>query len=138
MEQAISLAEALHELREELYAAQDEGADQQIRFEVERAELTLEVEFRRDANGKVKVDVGALGAKVGGEGGGGVGTTRRQTLTLALQVRDEALGGERARIRRAGAGAQAGAGAGVPGMPGGGLGSEPGSGDGDTPRPWER
>ncbi|MFC8275764.1 trypco2 family protein [Streptomyces sp. NPDC057271] len=97
----ISLTEALRELRRELYAAQDEGAGEQFRFEVEQAELTVEVEFRRDGNGKVKVDVGALGAMVGGEAGGGLGSTRRQTLTLTLQVRDEALGGERARIRRA-------------------------------------
>jgi hypothetical protein len=96
----ISLAEALRELRRELYAAQDEGEGEQFRFEVEQAELTLEVEFRRDGNGKVKVDVGALGATVGGEAGGGLGSTRRQTLTLTLQVRDEALGGERAKIRR--------------------------------------
>ncbi|MFF1512236.1 trypco2 family protein [Streptomyces sp. NPDC058326] len=100
MHDGISLAEALRKVREELYAAQAEGAHEQFRFEVEQAELTLEVEFRRDGNGKVKVDVGALGAKVGGEAGGTLGTTRRQTLTLTLQVRDEALGGERARIRR--------------------------------------
>ncbi|MGA5197475.1 trypco2 family protein [Streptomyces exfoliatus] len=100
MHDGISLSEALRELRNELYEAQAEGAHEQFRFEVEQAELTLEVEFRRDGNGKVKVDVGALGAKVGAEGGGAQGTTQRQTLTLTLQVRDEALGGERARIRR--------------------------------------
>ncbi|MEV8104586.1 trypco2 family protein [Streptomyces sp. NPDC088135] len=100
MDTGISLTEALRELREELYAAQSAGANQQLRFEIEQAELTLEVEFRRDGNGKVKVDVGALGTKFGGEAGGGLGTTRRQTLTLTLQVRDEALGGERAKIRR--------------------------------------
>ncbi|GAA0914625.1 trypco2 family protein [Streptomyces thermoalcalitolerans] len=96
----ISLAEALAELRQELYSAQNEGAGEQFRFEVEQAELSLEVEFRRDAGGKVKVEVGALGAKAGGEAGGGTGSTRRQLLTLKLQVRDEALGGERVRIRR--------------------------------------
>ncbi|MEU2675174.1 trypco2 family protein [Streptomyces sp. NPDC007164] len=89
MDTGISLTEALRELRQELYAAQSEGANEQFRFEVEQAELTLEVEFRRDGNGKVKVDVGALGTKVGGEAGGGLGSTRRQTLTLTLQVRDE-------------------------------------------------
>ncbi|MFI1979517.1 trypco2 family protein [Streptomyces wedmorensis] len=100
MGNGISLAEALRELRQELYAAQADGAHQQFQFEVQQAELTLEVEFRRDGNGKVKVDVGAFGAKVGGEAGGSLGSTHRQTLTLTLQVHDEATGGARARIRR--------------------------------------
>ncbi|WP_234439456.1 MULTISPECIES: trypco2 family protein [Streptomyces] len=100
MGNGISLAEALRELRQELYAAQADGAHQQFQFEVQQAELTLEVEFRRDGNGKVKVDVGAFGAKVGGEGGGSLGSTHRQTLTLTLEVHDEATGGARARIRR--------------------------------------
>ncbi|WP_220378255.1 trypco2 family protein [Streptomyces sp. Ag109_G2-15] len=96
----IPLAEALAELRRELYAAQAEGSQEQFRFEVEQAELSLEVEFRREGNGGVKVEVGALGTTAGMEAGGGLGSTRRQVLTLTLQVRDEALGGERARIRR--------------------------------------
>ncbi|TRO55428.1 trypco2 family protein, partial [Streptomyces sp. IB201691-2A2] len=86
--------------RRELYAAQDEGTGQQLQFEVEQAQLTLEVEFRRDGDGKVKVEVGLPGAKVGGEAGGGSSSTRRQTLTLTLQVHDDALGGSRAKIRR--------------------------------------
>ncbi|MFE0652958.1 trypco2 family protein [Streptomyces sp. NPDC059534] len=101
MDRGISLAEALSELRQELYAAQDEGSHEQFRFEVEQAEVTLELEFRRDGNGKVNVEVGAFGAKVAGEAGGALGSTLRQTLTLTLQVHDEALGGERAKIRRA-------------------------------------
>lgn len=95
----ISLTEALAELRRELYAAQMEGAHQQFRFEIEHAELSLEVEFRQDGNGGVKVEVGALGATAGVEAGGALGSTRRQVLTLTLQVRDEALGGDRAKIR---------------------------------------
>ncbi|AXU16823.1 trypco2 family protein [Streptomyces clavuligerus] len=98
--EGISLGEALRELREELYAAQAAGAGQQVRFEVEQAQLTLEVEFRRDGQGGVKVEVGLPGAKAGGEAGGGLGSTRRQTLTLTLQVHDEALGGTRAKIGR--------------------------------------
>ncbi|MEV8588264.1 trypco2 family protein [Streptomyces sp. NPDC051180] len=100
MDERITLAEALNELRQELYTAQDEGTNEQFRFEVEQAELTLEVEFRRDGNGKVNVEVGAFGAKVAGEAGGALGSTLRQTLTLTLQVHDEALGGARAKIRR--------------------------------------
>ncbi|MET7919202.1 trypco2 family protein [Streptomyces avermitilis] len=97
---AVTLVEALGELRRELYAAQEEGAGQQLQFEVEQAQLSLEVEFRRDGAGKVKVEGGLPGAKVGGEAGGGSGSTRRQTLTLTLQVYDQALGDKRARINR--------------------------------------
>ncbi|MEV7060997.1 trypco2 family protein [Streptomyces microflavus] len=100
MDAKVTLSEALEELRRELYAAQDAGAGQQLRFEVEQAQLTLEVEFHRDAAGKVKVEVGLPGAKAGAEAGGGVEATRRQTLALTLQVHDEALGGNRAKIRR--------------------------------------
>ncbi|OLZ62153.1 hypothetical protein AV521_42835 [Streptomyces sp. IMTB 2501] len=96
----ISLSEALAELRRELYAAQAEGAHQQLRFEVEKAELSLELEFRQEGNGKAKVEVKALGARAGAEAGGVLGRSRRQVLTLTLQVRDEALGGSTFPIRR--------------------------------------
>ncbi|WP_317441973.1 trypco2 family protein [Streptomyces collinus] len=97
----IPLAQALAELRRELYQAQDEGAMEQFRFEVEQAEVLLDLEFRSDGKGGVKVEVGVLGAKAGVEAGGELGHTHRQTLKLTLQVRDEALGGQRARISRA-------------------------------------
>ncbi|MGW3096230.1 trypco2 family protein [Streptomyces sp. NPDC001102] len=100
MEAKITLAEALMELRRELYAAQDEGAGQQLRFEVEQAQLTLDVEFRRGGDGRVKVEVGFPGVKAGAETGGRLEAAHRQTLTLSLQVHDEALGGSRAKIRR--------------------------------------
>ncbi|GHA68788.1 hypothetical protein GCM10010372_80310 [Streptomyces tauricus] len=96
----VTLAEALGELRRELYAAQDEGTDQQLQFEIEQAQLMLEVEFRHTGDGKVKVEVGVPGVKAGAEAGGGAGSTHRQTLTLTLQVHDQALGGTRAKIRR--------------------------------------
>ncbi|MEV5321804.1 trypco2 family protein [Streptomyces sp. NPDC052687] len=139
MDMGISLSEALGELRRELYAAQAAGSDQQFRFEVEQAELSLEVEFRRDANGGVKVEVGLPGAKIGGEAGSGAGSTRRQMLTLTLQVRDEALGGQRARIRRSAGGLD------VPGDDGPGQQPQGKSTDGESdasrksaqPRPWE-
>ncbi|MFF9808729.1 trypco2 family protein [Streptomyces coeruleorubidus] len=107
MDKGISLTEALAELRRELYEAQAAGAGEQFRFEVEQAEIALEVEFRRDGNGKVKAEVGFQGTKVGGEAGGGLGSTRRQLLTLRLQVHDEALGGTRAKIRRGAGGLDA-------------------------------
>ncbi|MEV8595888.1 trypco2 family protein [Streptomyces sp. NPDC052012] len=131
MGEGIPLSKALAELRQELYAAQAEGAGEQFRFEVEQAELSLEVEFRRDGNGAVKVEVGALGAKVGADAGGGLGSTRRQVLTLTLQVRDEALGGERARIRRTAGG--------LDGEEGGSTepGPDAGPAEGAASRPWE-
>lgn len=96
----VTLSEALAELREELYKAADAGGNEQFSFEVEQAELCLEVEFRKDGNGKVNVEVGAFGTKGSVEAGGGGGVTHWQTLTLTLNVRDEALGGQPARIRR--------------------------------------
>ncbi|MFG2220495.1 trypco2 family protein [Streptomyces sp. NPDC048685] len=92
----IGLAEALAELREELYQAQDAGAGQQFRFEVESAELELTVEFRKNGDGKVKVSVGAAGV----EAGGGAESTKSHRLALTLNIRDEALGGTRAVIGR--------------------------------------
>ncbi|MGA5096788.1 trypco2 family protein [Streptomyces lavendulocolor] len=140
MDMGIPLSEVLGELRRELYAAQAMGGDQQFRFEVEQAELSLEVEFRRDANGGVKVEVGLPGAKVGGEADGVSGSTRRQMLTLTLQVRDEALGGQRALIRRSAGGLD------IPGNDGPGQQLQAESADGGSdaspgsaqPRPWER
>ncbi|MCX5100387.1 trypco2 family protein [Streptomyces sp. NBC_00439] len=92
----IGLAEALAKLREELYQAQDAGAGQQFRFEVESAELELTVEFRKNGDGKVQVSVGAAGV----EAGGGVESTKSHRLALTLNIRDEALGGTRAVIGR--------------------------------------
>ncbi|MGW6754300.1 hypothetical protein OHU25_01645 [Streptomyces sp. NBC_00117] len=139
MDTGISLTEALREVRRELYAAQAEGAHEQFRFEVEQASLTVEVEFRRDGSGKVKVDVGALGTKVGGEAGGGRGSTRRQTLTLTLQVRDEAVGGERAKIRRSTSrlGASGGDFAELAPEDTSSNGTSDSLGEGDRLRPWE-
>ncbi|MBD9727888.1 trypco2 family protein [Streptomyces caniscabiei] len=138
MDAGISLSEALQELRRELYAAQDAGVGQQLRFEVEQAQLMLEVEFRRDGNGGVKVEVGFPGAKANGEVGGGLGATRRQTLTLTLQVHDEALGGERVRIRRSGRGLDAPPDGSVR-RPSGAesLDGTPDTGAAGQPRPWE-
>ncbi|GJF34430.1 hypothetical protein KNE206_71300 [Kitasatospora sp. NE20-6] len=103
----ISLGEALEELRSELYQAQADGTGQQLKFEVEKAELSLEVEFRRDGSGKVKVAVGAFGAKAEGELGGARGSVHRQRLTLTLGVLDEAAGSTRARVNRNASGSAA-------------------------------
>lgn len=133
----ISLAEALGELRRELYAAQEEGAGEQFRFEVEQAELSLEVEFRRDGDGGVKVEVGAAGTSAALNAGGGAGTTRRQVLTLTLQVHDEALGGERAKIRRPAAAEADGDLTAVTSGPRPVSGASDTSSEGARVRPWE-
>ncbi|MFB7076459.1 trypco2 family protein [Streptomyces sp. NPDC056308] len=109
----IGLAEALAELREELYRAQDAGAGQQFRFEVESAELELTVEFRKNGDGKVKVSVGAAGV----EAGGGAESTKSHRLALTLNIRDDALGGTRAVIGRNTHGVAAAGTSGVPGEP---------------------
>ncbi|MEU3831378.1 trypco2 family protein [Streptomyces microflavus] len=96
----IPLAQALAESRRELHQAQDEGAAEQFRFEVEQAELSLNMEFRSDGKGGVKAEVGALGSKACVEVGADVGSSRRQTRKLTLQVRVEALAEARARTRR--------------------------------------
>ncbi|MFD3475829.1 trypco2 family protein [Streptomyces sp. NPDC058695] len=84
------------ELRDELYQAQEDGSDEQFRFEVESAELELTVEFRKGGDGKVKVSVGAAGV----EAGGTVASTTSHRLALKLNIRDGALGGTGAVIGR--------------------------------------
>ncbi|MEU1543678.1 trypco2 family protein [Actinacidiphila glaucinigra] len=92
--ESISLSSALEELRQELYKAQDAGSNQQFRFEVEKAELELQVQFHVDGSGKAKVSLGTVGLEVGG----GVKHSSTHRLLLTLNVRDEAAGGDRARI----------------------------------------
>ncbi|MFJ1709805.1 trypco2 family protein [Kitasatospora sp. NPDC088346] len=89
------VANALDDLRRQLYQAQDAGAGHQVQFEVEKAELHLEVQIRKDAAGKAKLSIGAAGAEVGG----GAGQTRTHRLVLVLNVRDNAVN-DRARIRQ--------------------------------------
>ncbi|MFB6836162.1 trypco2 family protein [Streptomyces sp. NPDC056361] len=126
----ISLAEVGAELPPELYAAQDEGAPAEFRFEVEPAELSLEVESRRDGNGVVKVEVALPGSRpacrpVAGRAVPTVGAH------FGFRVRDEAHGGERVRIRRPAGGLDArdSADTVVDGSPTASIDREP--------RPWE-
>ena len=76
----IGLAEAIEQLREELGAAQDAGANQQLRFEVVEVEMELLVELRKEGGGKV---VGADGM---------VSSNTSHKLKLRLNVKDAALG----------------------------------------------
>ncbi|MEV7182373.1 trypco2 family protein [Kitasatospora sp. NPDC093679] len=86
MDHKDDVASALEDLRRQLYQAQDEGRGEQFRFEVEKAELHLEVQVRKDATGKAKLSIGAAGA----EAGGVAGQSRTHKLVLVLNVRDDA------------------------------------------------
>ncbi|MGW6534711.1 trypco2 family protein [Streptomyces sp. NPDC055051] len=86
---AIRLAEAIEDLRQELYAAQDLGKDQQFAFTVEEAELELLLELRDSgkADGRLTFGVATVGA------GGERAAARTHRLTLKLAIRDRAAGG---------------------------------------------
>jgi hypothetical protein len=90
----IGLAAAIEELRQELYEAQDAGADQQFGFVVDEAELELLLELRDSgkADGRLKFGVVAVGA------GGEHAVVRTHKLTLKLSVRDRSAGGSSPEI----------------------------------------
>ncbi|MEV3923504.1 trypco2 family protein [Actinomadura coerulea] len=88
----IGLAEAIEQLRLELGAAQDVGADQQLRFKVTEVEMELLVELRKEGSAKASFGVVAVGA----EGKISKGSAHR--LKLKLEVKDEALGGSTAEV----------------------------------------
>ncbi|MFJ3792686.1 trypco2 family protein [Kitasatospora sp. NPDC090091] len=84
----IGLAAAIEELRQELYRAQDLGADQQFGFVVDEAQLELLLELRDSgkADGKLSFGVAAVGAA------GEHARVRTHKLTLKLSIRDRATG----------------------------------------------
>lgn len=90
----IGLAAAIEELRQELYRAQDLGADQQFAFGIEEAELELQLELRNSGKGDGKVSFGVATVGAGGEHS----TVRTHRLTLKLSVRDRARGGSSPEI----------------------------------------
>lgn len=90
------LARAIEALRAELGLAQESGANQQLRFEIEEAQLELLLELRKDVKPGVKFAFGVVTAGVDG----GVASGRTHRLTLRLKVRDEALGGRNAQVSR--------------------------------------
>ncbi|MEU7697166.1 MULTISPECIES: trypco2 family protein [unclassified Streptomyces] len=90
----IGLVAAIEELRQELYRAQDLGADQQFAFGIEEAELELQLELRSSGNGDGKLSFGVAAVGVGGEHS----TVRTHRLTLKLSVRDRARGGSSLEI----------------------------------------
>ncbi|MGI8330840.1 trypco2 family protein [Actinomadura scrupuli] len=80
----IGLTEAIERLREELGAAQDAGANQQLRFEVVEVEMELLVELRKEGGGKV--DFKVVGAD------GKISSSTSHKLKLRLNVKDAARG----------------------------------------------
>ncbi|WAX79821.1 trypco2 family protein [Streptomyces sp. KMM 9044] len=93
---SIGRAQAVEQLRRELGEAQDAGSGQQLRFEIDEVELELQVELTKGAGPQGKVTFGVVSA--GGDAKIEKASTHR--LLLRLSVRDEALGGERARVSR--------------------------------------
>ncbi|MFE0759599.1 trypco2 family protein [Streptomyces smyrnaeus] len=83
------LAAAIEELRQELYKAQDQGAQQQFAFQIEEAELELLLELRDEGKGDGKLQFGVATVSAGGSHS----STRTHKLTLKLQVTDRARGG---------------------------------------------
>ncbi|MEU4496997.1 trypco2 family protein [Streptomyces sp. NPDC023998] len=92
----IGLAEAIEQLRRELGDAQDLGAHQQLRFEVSEVEMELLVELHKELEPEAKVSFGVVSVGAGTT----VGSSHTHRLTLRLNVRDEALGGSKARVNR--------------------------------------
>jgi hypothetical protein len=90
----VGIAQAIEQLRHELGKAQDEGADQQLRFQVAEVEVELMVELRSEAgaNGKATFGVVSLGAD------GKLSEANFHRLKLKLNVKDEALGGRTAEV----------------------------------------
>ncbi|NUS58561.1 MAG: hypothetical protein HOV66_27470 [Streptomycetaceae bacterium] len=91
---AIGLVEAIEELRQELYEAQDRGRGEQFAFLVEEAQLELVLELRDtgQAGGKLKFGVVQAGAEVT------EASARTHKLTLKLKVSDKAAGGSSPEI----------------------------------------
>ncbi|MEU9735942.1 trypco2 family protein [Streptomyces sp. NPDC048002] len=96
----IGLVAAIEELRQELYRAQDLGADQQFRFGIEEAQLELQLELRHSGKGDGKVSFGVASVGAGGEHS----TVRTHRLTLRLSVQDRARGGTSPEISDTGTG----------------------------------
>ncbi|MFJ6893820.1 trypco2 family protein [Streptomyces hokutonensis] len=74
------LAAAIEELRQELYKAQDQGAQQQFAFQIEEAQLELLLELRDEGKGDGKLQFGVATVSAGGSHS----STRTHKLTLKL------------------------------------------------------
>lgn len=96
----MGLAAAIEELREELYAAQTTGANQQFRFEIEDAQLELLLELRKDDKIGGRLRFGVAEADLNRT----TSSARTHKLTLNLKIKDQATGGNSPEISQEEAG----------------------------------
>ncbi|MER6833456.1 trypco2 family protein [Streptomyces cellulosae] len=90
----IGLAAAIEELRQELYQAQAQGTQQQFAFQIEEAQLELLLELRNGVKGDGKLNFGVATVGANGEHS----TSHTHKLTLKLQIKDRATGGNSPEI----------------------------------------
>ncbi|MFF0033323.1 trypco2 family protein [Streptomyces avermitilis] len=86
----IRLAEAIDDLRKELYAAQSQGIHEQFAFEVEEAQLELMLELREEERGGGKLQFGVAAV----DANGALSSAHTHKLVLKLKVRDRATAGQ--------------------------------------------
>jgi hypothetical protein len=92
----IGLAKALAMLREELAQAQDEGQDQQFRFEITEAEAEFLIEFDTEGGAEAGGSIGVVTLKAGGK----VSRASTHRLKLNFRVKDAATGGRNLEVNR--------------------------------------
>src|SRR6266536_3830422 len=90
----VGLAKALEVLREELAEAQDAGQGQQLRFEIDEAEIEFLVEVAAEGGPEAKVTLGVVSLGASGK------VSRADTHRLRLNVKDAATGGRNLEVRR--------------------------------------
>ncbi|MFE9024323.1 trypco2 family protein [Streptomyces sp. NPDC007808] len=84
------MAEAIDNLRRELYAAESQGAHEQFAFEVEEAQLELMLELREEGRGGGKLQFGVATI----DANDAVASARTHKLVLKLKVKDRARAGQ--------------------------------------------
>jgi len=80
----IPLADAIQELRSELFTAFQEGQDQRLKFEVSSIELELNVVVTREGSGSAKASFKLLGIGVEANAGGKLSDAVTQKIKLSL------------------------------------------------------
>jgi len=81
MSEPMSLADMIVKLRKDLREAQQQAANEDLRFEVEEIELEVQVTTAKQGEGKVGVNFWVYTA----EAGGGLSREDAQTLRLKLK-----------------------------------------------------
>lgn len=76
----VGLAEAIHNVREELIRAQELGSGSSLKFEVEPVELTMNLVVSSTGKVGVKVGFGPIGAEAGAD----VGNSTTHSIKLRM------------------------------------------------------